>query len=65
VTSHVLGLLKCQNLTPEEAGSNQVGEGYQWLIGQEGAEWVVTVVDRVYEEVEKSERSQAELQAKL
>jgi len=65
VTSHVLGLLKCQNLTPEESDSDQVGEGYRWLIGNEGAEWVVTVVDRVYEEVEKSERSEAEVQAKL
>lgn len=52
LTSHVFGLLKARNV-------DGLSDGDRWLTTDEGTEWVIRSVDRIYD-VARGEESQTE-----
>lgn len=52
LTSHVFGLLKARN-------ADGLSDGDRWLTTDEGTEWVIRSVDRIYD-VARGEESQTE-----
>ena len=59
LTSHVFGLLKARHV-------ESLGEGDRWLATDEGTEWVIGAVDRIYDVVRGSISAEGDsAQAKL
>ncbi|ORY38315.1 hypothetical protein BCR35DRAFT_311521 [Leucosporidium creatinivorum] len=63
VMSHVLGLMR--GMDGKKEGETVEVEGEAWLASEEGAEWVLGMVDRIVESVANGERSFGAVKAKL
>lgn len=58
LTSHVFGLLKARDI-------DGLSEGDYWLASDEGTEWVIRSVDRIYDVARGPEQSESPTSSKL
>lgn len=63
VMSHVLGLMR--GMEGKKEGGEVEVQGEKWLASEEGAEWVLSMVDKIVQSVTNGERSFGAVKAKL